>query len=44
VAPPLIRVVEDIARALGLTDGAIRGYVSAILAKLGVTNRTDRTW
>jgi len=32
---------KGIARELGLTEGTVRIYVSAILAKLGVTNRTE---
>jgi DNA-binding NarL/FixJ family response regulator len=32
---------KDIARALGLSDGTVRMYVSTILAKLGATNRTE---
>jgi DNA-binding NarL/FixJ family response regulator len=34
---------KGIALALGLTEGTIRGYVSGILAKLGVANRTEAT-
>jgi len=34
---------KAIARELGLTEGTVRVYVSAILAKLGVTNRTEAT-
>jgi two-component system, NarL family, response regulator LiaR len=34
---------KGIARQLGLTDGTVRAYVSAILAKLEVTNRTEAT-
>jgi DNA-binding NarL/FixJ family response regulator len=32
---------KGIARELGLTEGTVRIYVSAILAKLGVANRTE---
>lgn len=32
---------KDIARALGLSDGTVRMYVSTILAKLGAANRTE---
>jgi DNA-binding NarL/FixJ family response regulator len=32
---------KGIARELGLTEGTVRIYVSAIFAKLGVTNRTE---
>jgi DNA-binding NarL/FixJ family response regulator len=32
---------KGIAHELGLTEGTVRIYVSAILAKLGVTNRTE---
>jgi FixJ family two-component response regulator len=31
----------DIAQSLNLTEGTVRNYVSAILAKLGVTDRTQ---
>jgi DNA-binding NarL/FixJ family response regulator len=34
---------KDIARALGLSDGTVRMYVSTILAKLGAANRTEAT-
>jgi NarL family two-component system response regulator LiaR len=34
---------KDIARALGLSDGTVRVYVSTILAKLGAVNRTEAT-
>jgi DNA-binding NarL/FixJ family response regulator len=34
---------KHIARALGLTEGTVRGYVSGILTKLGVANRTEAT-
>ncbi|HMG43663.1 MAG TPA: response regulator transcription factor [Acidimicrobiales bacterium] len=34
---------KDIARALGLSDGTVRVYVSTILAKLGAANRTEAT-
>ena len=34
---------KGIASALGLTEGTIRGYVSGILTKLGVANRTEAT-
>jgi DNA-binding NarL/FixJ family response regulator len=35
------RTNKDIARALGLSDGTVRMYVSTILAKLGAANRTE---
>jgi DNA-binding NarL/FixJ family response regulator len=34
---------KEIARTLGLSTGTVRVYVSSILAKLGVTNRTAAT-
>lgn len=34
---------KGIARALGLSDGTVRVYVSTILAKLGAVNRTEAT-
>jgi DNA-binding NarL/FixJ family response regulator len=34
---------KGIARELGLTEGTVRAYVSAILAKLHATNRTEAT-
>jgi DNA-binding NarL/FixJ family response regulator len=34
---------KDIARALHLTEGTVSGYVSTILTKLGVANRTEAT-
>ena len=34
---------KDIARALGLSEGTVRVYVSTILAKLGAANRTEAT-
>jgi two-component system, NarL family, response regulator LiaR len=34
---------KGIARELGLTEGTVRAYVRAILAKLHVTNRTEAT-
>jgi DNA-binding NarL/FixJ family response regulator len=37
------RTNKGIAQELGLTPGTVRVYVSAILAKLGVTNRTEAT-
>lgn len=37
------RTNKGIAQELGLTQGTVRVYVSAILAKLGVTNRTEAT-
>ncbi len=37
------RTNKGIAQELGLTAGTVRVYVSAILAKLGVTNRTEAT-
>jgi len=37
------RTNKGIARALGLAEGTVRVYVSTILAKLGVANRTEAT-
>jgi DNA-binding NarL/FixJ family response regulator len=37
------RTNKGIALALGLTEGTVRGYVSGILTKLGVANRTEAT-
>jgi two-component system response regulator DevR len=35
------RTNREIAKSLFLEEGTIRNYVSAILAKLGATNRTE---
>lgn len=32
---------KEIARALGLTEGTVKGYVSQILEKLGLSDRTE---
>ena len=37
------RTNRAIAQALGLSEGTVRVYVSTVLAKLGVTNRTEAT-
>ena len=32
---------KEIARELGLTEGTVKGYVSQILEKLGISDRTE---